>query len=204
MDIIKEWVTNIILFILFATVLDMILPNSKFQKYTKMVVGLLLIAIILTPILKLLTYDLEEALLEIPSFSEIHENEIKNLIDLQKNEIQASHNAYIFKQMAVQLKKDAEEELMDRYGFVIADVNFSVDEQSERPFPENVDKMVVKLAEHTDESEVVEAVKPVVIDTNEPLYPEKETAKKQEVIEFLAQKWVIDKKVLEIHIDGGD
>ena len=42
MEFIKEWVTNIILFILFATVIDMVLPNSKFQKYTKMVTGLLL------------------------------------------------------------------------------------------------------------------------------------------------------------------
>ena len=67
MDLIKEWVTNIILFILFATVLDMVLPNSKFQKYTKMVVGLLLISIILTPIFKLFTYDLEEALFRGPS-----------------------------------------------------------------------------------------------------------------------------------------
>ena len=42
MEFIKEWVTNIILFILLATVIDMLLPNSKFQKYTKMVTGLLL------------------------------------------------------------------------------------------------------------------------------------------------------------------
>ncbi|MDV2687064.1 stage III sporulation protein AF, partial [Alkalihalophilus lindianensis] len=52
MDFLIEWVTNIILFILLATVIDMLLPNSSMQKYTKMVMGLLLIAIILTPIFK--------------------------------------------------------------------------------------------------------------------------------------------------------
>ena len=61
MEFIKEWVTNIILFVLFATLIDMLLPTSKFQKYTKMVVGLLLlISIILTPIFKLLSTDFEE------------------------------------------------------------------------------------------------------------------------------------------------
>ncbi len=40
MDFLKEWVTNIILFILLATVIDMLLPNSSMQKYTKMVTGL--------------------------------------------------------------------------------------------------------------------------------------------------------------------
>ena len=42
MEFIKEWVTNIILFVLFATLIDMLLPTSKFQKYTKMVVGLII------------------------------------------------------------------------------------------------------------------------------------------------------------------
>ncbi len=35
MEFIKEWVTNIILFILFATVIDMLLPNSRFAKVHK-------------------------------------------------------------------------------------------------------------------------------------------------------------------------
>ena len=77
MEFIKEWVTNIILFILFATVIDMVLPNSKFQKYTKMVAGLLLIAIILTPIFKLFTYDFEETMTAIPAFGNLSENEYK-------------------------------------------------------------------------------------------------------------------------------
>ena len=204
MDLIKEWVTNIILFILFATVLDMVLPNSKFQKYTKMVVGLLLISIILTPIFKLFTYDLEEALLKVPAFEDKNENELKNLIDLQKNEIQASQDAYIFKQMTVQLKKEAEEELMGRYGLVITDMDLLVNEHDERPFPENLEKVVIKLADESIEAEAVEAVKPVVIDTNEPLLPKNETPQKQEVVQLLSEKWRMDENTLEVHIDGGD
>lgn len=204
MDLIKEWVTNIILFILFATVLDMVLPSSKFQKYTKMVVGLLLISIILTPIFKLFTYDLEEALLEVPAFGDKNENELKSLIDLQKNEIQASQDAYIFKQMTVQLKKEAEEELMGRYGLVITDMDLLVNEQDERPFPENLEKVVIKLADESKEAEAVEAVKPVVIDTNEPHLPKNETSQKQEVVQLLSEKWRMDENTLEVHIDGGD
>ena len=68
MEFLIEWVTNIILFILLATVIDMLLPNTGLQKYTKMVTGLLLIAIILTPILKLISKDFETAMAQIPSF----------------------------------------------------------------------------------------------------------------------------------------
>ncbi len=116
MEFIKEWVTNIILFVLFATLIDMLLPTSKFQKYTKMVVGLLLISIILTPIFKLFSTDFEEVFATaIPKWEENKDGQIKNLIDLQKSEIQASHDAYILEQMAVRLKEGAEEELMDQF-----------------------------------------------------------------------------------------
>ena len=46
----------------------MLLPNSSMQKYTKMVTGLLLIAIILTPIFKLISKDFETALASIPAY----------------------------------------------------------------------------------------------------------------------------------------
>jgi stage III sporulation protein AF len=60
MSYLTEWITSIILFILLATVVEMLLPNSSMQKYTKLVIGLLLIVVILTPILKLLSTDLDE------------------------------------------------------------------------------------------------------------------------------------------------
>nr|WP_295975560.1 stage III sporulation protein AF [uncultured Bacillus sp.] len=204
MDIIKEWVTNIILFVLFATVLDMILPNSKFQKYTKMVIGLLLISIILTPVFKLFTVDLEEALSSIKKVKMADDQQLKNLIDLQKNEIQASQDAYIVKQITVQLKEEAEEELMDRYGLVITELNLLTDEKDERPFPENLQKVVIQLSEQTDEAEAIEVIKPVEIDTKEPLLSESEKKQKSKVTQLLSEKWNVDENVIEVYIDGGD
>lgn len=84
MDFIKEWVTNIILFVLLATVIDMLLPSSKLQKYTKMVTGLLLIAIILTPILRIISSDFEEALVSVPVFEASGEKNMENLIEMKK------------------------------------------------------------------------------------------------------------------------
>src|SRR4051794_11456966 len=113
MEFLIEWVTNIILFILLATVIDMLLPNTSMQKYTKMVTGLLLIAIILTPIFKLISKDFETAMAQIPTFQGPGEKNMENSIELQKKEIQASNHAYILETMAVQLEKGVEEELME-------------------------------------------------------------------------------------------
>ena len=140
MEFIKEWVTNIILFVLFATMIDMLLPSSRFQKYTKMVTGLLLIAIILTPIFNLLTRDFDDVMDGISNLEITGENRINNSIDLQKSEIQASQDAYILKQMTVQLKEDANEELMDQYGLAITNIDLVVDAENQQPFPENIQK----------------------------------------------------------------
>ncbi|WP_428909082.1 stage III sporulation protein AF [Niallia sp. Krafla_26] len=207
MEFIKEWVTNIILFVLFATLIDMLLPNSKFQKYTKMVVGLLLISVILTPIFKLLSTDFEESFTAaLPQWEEKKENEIKNLIDLQKNEIQASHDAYILEQMAVQLKEDAEEELMDQFDVAIADLEVVVDEEDVRPFPENLQKVVIQLNGENEEAETeaVEVVKSVEINTNEPLQEETKFEHNDRIIKLLANKWSIDEEIIELQLEGGD
>jgi stage III sporulation protein AF len=204
MEFIKEWVTNIILFVLFATMIDMLLPNSKFQKYTKMVIGLLLIAIILTPIFKLITMDFEETFaIAMPEWEKAKDQEIKNLIDLQKSEIQESHDAYILKQMAVQLKTDTEEELMDQYGLVITDLNLVADEAEESSFPENLQKVVVVLNEQVDEETAIEAVKPVDINTNQPLEPKTNSEKNDRIIQFLSEKWSVEEELIEVEIEGG-
>jgi stage III sporulation protein AF len=203
MEFIKEWVTNIILFVLFATMVDMLLPNSNFQKYAKMVIGLLLIAIILTPVFKLISEDFEQAMATIPEFKGNNEYQMKNLIDLQKSEIQASQDAYILKQMTVQMTEDAEEELMDQYGLVIADINLLVDEDSQQPFPENLQKVVIQLKQPAEETDAVEAVKSVEINTEEPLIQKTKTESNDKVVQLLSHKWNVDEEVITLEIEGG-
>ena len=203
MEFIKEWVTNIILFVLFATMIDMLLPNSKFQKYAKMVVGLLLIAIILTPIFNLLTQDFEDTITGISNLEISSGNQINNSIDLQKNEIQASQDAYILKQMAVQLKEDANEELMDQYGLAIINIDLVVDAQNQQPFPENLKKVVLQLEQLKQTEEAVEVVKSVEISTQQPLPMQKENEDNDKVKQLLSKKWDVEEKMIELQIEGG-
>lgn len=50
---ISSWLQNIILIVLLATFVDLLLPNSDLQKYSKMVLGLLIMLTILSPLLDL-------------------------------------------------------------------------------------------------------------------------------------------------------
>ncbi|MED3624429.1 stage III sporulation protein AF [Neobacillus thermocopriae] len=203
MDFLKEWVTNIILFILLATIIDMLLPNSSMQKYTKMVTGLLLIAIILSPIFKLISKDFESAISEIPSYQLSSENNMKNLIDNKKKEIQASQHAYILKEMAVQLRKDVEEELKDQYGLEITNIDISLKDENNTATIENLQKVTIQLKQPETGVKTVEAVKPIVINTDKPLPSTKTTEETEQVAAFLSKKWNVTDKIIEVSIEGG-
>lgn len=203
MSYLIEWVTNIILFILLATVIDMLLPNSNMQKYTKLVIGLLLIAIVLTPIFKLMSANFETTLASIPSLGLPNDENVKNSIDSQKNEIQASDDAYILDEMAVQLKKGVAEELMNKYGLEIDKFSLSTNANSKQTFPDNLQKVSVLLIQADNGTETVEAIKPVTINIDQPPTDNKTSDKSKEVAAFLAKQWSVDEKIIKVSIEGG-
>ncbi|WP_026693549.1 stage III sporulation protein AF [Peribacillus kribbensis] len=199
MQFITSWVTNIILFILLATVIDMLLPNSSMQKYAKMVIGLLLIAIILSPILKLFSADFEQVMAKALNTTDQQRN-TKNLIEAKKKEIQASQQAYILKQMAVQLKKDAKEELMNKYQLELAQVDIESASKDNPKFPNDI-KNISLVLKPAQEGEAVEAVTPVKIDISKPL--PRQNAEMNAVKKFLAAKWSVKEEILTVELEGG-
>jgi stage III sporulation protein AF len=203
MEFLIEWVTNIILFILLATVIDMLLPNTSLQKYTKMVTGLLLIAIILTPIFKLISKDFETVMAQIPTFQGTGEKNMENLIELQKKEIQASNHAYILETMAVQLEKGVEEELMEQFGLEISKIELTTKNDSQESFPDNLEMVTVRLRQPETTVTTVEAIQPVSITTDTPLPSKDPTEESEKIAAFLSQQWNVTEKTIEVSVEGG-
>lgn len=52
---IKNWVINICAAVIFITAVELIIPENKMDKYVKFVMGLILIAVIMNPIVKVLS-----------------------------------------------------------------------------------------------------------------------------------------------------
>lgn len=52
-DWMRSWVMSICVAIIFITAVELIMPGDKFKKYVKFVMGLILIAVILNPIIKI-------------------------------------------------------------------------------------------------------------------------------------------------------
>lgn len=53
-DWIKNWITTICIAVIFITAVELIMPSDRFKKYVQFVMGLILIAVILNPIIQLL------------------------------------------------------------------------------------------------------------------------------------------------------
>lgn len=207
MEFLTNWVTNIVFFVLLAIIIDLLLPNSNIQRYSKMVIGLLLIVIILNPIMKLFNSDLEEILstFKIPTIQE--KKEIENLVENKKKEIQASQRAYILEQMAVQMKSMVEEELMKEYRLQVesVDVQFAEDkEQLSQDDLQIVNVIVKRQEDSTNKTQSIAVVKDITIDTTVPLVKDEENEQLTDVQAFLAENWQIEKNKVNIMLEGGE
>ncbi|HZG60466.1 MAG TPA: stage III sporulation protein AF [Anoxybacillus sp.] len=205
MSFIVEWITNIIIFILLAIVIDLLLPSTNLQKYVKMVIGLILILIMLSPILKIFAVDVEQIIALIHAGGDAEKNQIENVIEQKKTEIQASQRAYILEQMAVHMKKDVAEELMNQYGLTIKDITFEISREETLRFPDDIQFIKVIVApDKKEQSGIVPTVQPIEIDTSEPMDRIDEHRKlAMDTASFLANKWGINEEKIAIRVEGG-
>ncbi|MCY8341075.1 stage III sporulation protein AF [Bacillus haynesii] len=204
MEFLTEWLTNIILFILMAIVIDMLLPNSSMQKYAKMVISLLLIVVILNPIFSLFRTDPDVIFEKLTKNGQVQSNEIKNQLNSEKKEIQASQQAYILEQMAVQLEKNAEGRFTsDKYKIDRVAVSSDSQLKTEKDLSKYVE---VSVFLQPASEKTVQAVAPVEINTDRGYQSMREREKKEtgEVREQLAGIWEISPDKITVHIEGGE
>ncbi|MCC3358695.1 stage III sporulation protein AF [Bacillus sp. REN16] len=210
LSFIAEWVTNIILFILLATIMDMLLPSSSMQKYVKMVTGLLLILIILTPLFSLFKSDLDQALLNMNLKPVQTEKNLENLIDLKKKEIQASQRAYALETVQVQMRNDVEEELMTKQSnLTVQKVNILLNseiENNDTVTYDDIQSIEVVLSEETAEPDDVPVVKPVEINTSKqikPVYKKADQTNVKAIAKSLSTRWEMDSEKIVVTVEGG-
>lgn len=55
MELVKDWVVNIAVTLVFMTAVEMLVVNNSFKKYVKFVLGLILIVVVITPLINLVS-----------------------------------------------------------------------------------------------------------------------------------------------------
>lgn len=211
MSFLTEWITNIIVFILLAVIIDLLLPNSSMQKYAKMVISLLLIIVIINPIFKIFSSDMNEILSEFQIQTASDDKNGKNLIEFQKKEIQASQRAYILKQMAVQMKTMAEEELVQNYDVMIETILLSESENvGDITSQKDLQHIQVVLKRNNATEAVgdgtVEVVEPVTIDTTKDVTKDEKADEipSEQIVKSLAKIWEVEEEKITLDLERGE
>lgn len=201
MQLLNEWIGNIVIFILVAVIMELLVPNTQLQKYVKIVVGLLLILLLLSPLLNVFSTDPDKIFDSIKIEETISEDFFEKNMNKQKKEIQATQSAYIEEQMAVQMKRQVEEELMERYELSIEQLTIQLNTDLQQNY-ENI-KMVHAVMKKLDDNNVkkVARVEKVYIGSK-PSVKTNENRIEQEIKDFLANEWDIEQEKLIIDIDG--
>lgn len=202
MQALKDWIGNIIILILIAAMLELLIPNAQVHKYVKMVIGLLLILMLMSPLFAIFSIDNKDILLESLNVEEnvVTEDFLEKKINQQKKEIEAAQSAYIEKQMAVQMKRQVEEELMQKYDMNIDKLTIEFGSNKQKNY-ENIQSISVWLSKNANRINKVARVEKVVINRNNPIKP-LHTGLEKEIKQFLADKWEVDQEKLIIEVDG--
>lgn len=222
MEFITQWITQIVLLILLAMVLELLLPNDSFQRYVRMVIGLVIIIALLSPIMKLFNTPIDEFINEFSPPQQ--DDQLTKSINEQKKEIQETTRAYIEKQTGVFLKNNVQEELIAQYDLAIKkiDIDLVMDVTQGPPKLKNIKHVDLTLgqaetnstgkgseSQGRDEQIKVEPVQEVQevtvqVTTEEEATPEAEKVDGyDEVKKFLATRWGIPSKHLTLRMEGG-
>ncbi|MBU9724169.1 MULTISPECIES: stage III sporulation protein AF [Bacillaceae] len=216
MGLITAWVTNIILIILFATILELILPNSKIQRYVKLVVGLMLLMVMLQPILSIFQADPEDLLKEVSNWTDDSFDEEAAAMESKKMDIEKEYLAYISEQGAVQLREQASGELKEQFGVVLLDImitfdSFSEDEHLLENLTQNLSDVYVVVQEEGEEAESeqesvgVVTIEPVKIEREAPNNDDdKKNNSNGEITSFLSGLWSIPEDKIHVDMKGGE
>ncbi|GGC91375.1 stage III sporulation protein AF [Thalassobacillus devorans] len=200
MAFIIQWVTEIVIFLLLAMVIDFLLPSGQMQKYARLAISLILVLIFLNPLFRLFNTDVNQLIqTQAQTFSTeiVKEEALKKSVETKKSEIQATQDAYILEQMVVQMKSHAEERLAQDFTAEIMDITFLF--KDEVKDLEHLETVQVSLKE----AETVESIEHIDIDLDKPA-EEKDEQTNEAIVTYLAELWQLDQDRITIQWEGAN
>lgn len=207
MEFITNWVTQIIIFLLLAAIIDLLIPNNVMKKYIQFVVALILILIFLKPIFSLLNINIQEQI-EQAFKQDLTRTEVvddfEESINIKKGEIESSQDAYILEEMAVQLIEIAQAPIESEFGLVVNDIDFIFAQPEIYTF-ENLEEMIVYINGANNHKDVVNEIDDVTIDTNKNNSSSNKTSdiNEEEIKSKLKEVWELEDMKITLSMEGG-
>lgn len=169
MQYIGEWVRGLILVIFLAIILDMILPNNATKRYAKVVMGLMIIFMMLTPVAKLYHSSGSDPNLSIDSILQPNGPGADNMpsigqIEQQGQQMQQRNETLTAEEWKASIVAGVKQEV-ERDNLVSVtnvNVNYSVDASGQ---PKSLDGIQITVTPRKDAHQIqpIQPIAPVVI-----------------------------------------
>jgi stage III sporulation protein AF len=142
MSTLSNWMTQLFLFLILATLVDWMVPSSEIKKYVRLALAFVFMTVLLKPLVPIVNMMNQN-----PSSLEINSEPLKekydSKIELRKKEIEKMSRAYIEEEAETQLKTKVNSQLKKDWGMEILSINVRFD--SRQAHSQEVKEVSVKM-----------------------------------------------------------
>lgn len=205
MNILFDWVRQILMIILIGTVLDLIFPNNSMKKYVHLVFGLLLFLVVVQPVFFLFQMNIFDEIEKIEKnifTGTVYKIQTENVIENQKKELEDKQLAYIWNELRLSYIEQANPVLQNAFAIEITDVQFHLNEEFSQP--ENFTSITVYIAEIDKEHRAVSKINDVQISLSKEQTHEIKPIETMQIRRVLTHLWdLTEDQDIEVVWEGG-
>jgi stage III sporulation protein AF len=216
MEFLGHWIKHIVLLILLASFLDLILPNSNMKRYVKLVVGLLLILMILSPILELFKFDYDRMLSSLDKLLQENNSSFEMRLELEQQKLKEMQEGSVLEEVATTWGEEMKNGIERAFDLQVLSVALALTRNGEEV---DVQQVVFTLSEKSTKDEpssehktTIHPIQPVLVQIDE--YKQKpeqsqnltQEQKKleKEVLKLVQDEWNISVDKISFSWTGGD
>lgn len=200
-----EWIQHIVLLILMATFLDLLVPSSAMKKYVRMVVGLLIIMIILSPLLDLLQLDHERMMQSVDELFKAEQDTMGEQLEKQTEELGELQDEAVMSEVELLWAQEMKRDLGMNVDALISEVEIDLQIVHDQVDVQQVviyltEAEDVPISEEVESIAVVQPVQPIKVEinahstasNNDEINPDgQELIIEDKVISYLQEQWNI-------------
>ncbi len=192
MEILKDWVSDICVTILFMTAIELVLPDNSIKKYAKFVLGLIFIVVVINPIITLVNQDnnLYKDIM-------VNENYIYKLDDYIENNLE-EYSDRIRKSTLESFEDNLERNCINLLKDKFPNNKFTVEISSKY---ENGDLKIQDVVVRIESTGIkkVDTVEKVILDDTKTTKVNKESTRAREIKKYLASELNVSENIIKVY-----
>ena len=193
MEILKDWISDICVSILFMTAVELVLPENSIKKYSKFVLGLIFIVVVINPIIGFIKQD--SNLYKDITLNEDYVNKFDSYLENNLDEYSERIKKTTINSFEENLSRNCENLLKNNFKKNNFNVDVSVSYEDENF---KIEELIVKVEELGIKN--VETVERVVIGSvNNYDGVSKESSKVKEIKKFLSNELNISENIIKVY-----